>query len=728
MSKQGSNQFKRALRDARAYNLTDARNTSTLAVVDEEQSTTMVTDPINGLQYVQILPNRRQYDSDQKQLKIFPGYRLVTETTEAPTTTEAPDTPFVNLNQDVTEFLRILNDVGARIAYYIDPDNSDFYTRDLIGPDKSAINSVSSNIIRGVEELKSFFYDFGKKIAPPGVNPYGNDDCMRLNMSNCSTSTASNDYSCSKNINVNCGKDNGIGYEKPPYNPHDLNTFINCLETLAKQTTIRDPTDDYEDYNIKVFQTIITQVKVSRFVDDSIVDEQGNMIRSQPYYNPLHMMLEILKIDAKLFNILYILNLHNTSKSPITGVYYGKARTKINDNGYPVLSDEVTSTDIHNATVQMIDLLSCILKLITFIDIDAYNTIIENYYSIVSIDNNVQPATSIPIVVDPSNTDENVPQFLFGQLLSFCDASRQAVQAVSSLPETYTSSPSYNASKVANIGYNCVYGLMAVSQIIEDLLKSRCFALVMSMIFPSGRFHSAPENQEARDFGPRFNFPRMNDQDLQSITRMAIDGIPLDMSKVVPPTSIPKYYPENDPISINKALYCAIITSLCGISRFLWNSNSPCLRLCDFSDTGAFDPDVIYDVPPEYTTTMPTTTTNISMKHKNKNIPNANKAVRNKNISTAKASSREYTEVDNQPDPQDLFSIQPMIKFLQDNTYSSVLTENDKVFTYLQCYLSAYAIDIRTIYNSSVQAKRSINKPSKTSKNLYSMLTRGVNF
>jgi hypothetical protein len=604
------------------------------------------------------------------------------------------------------------------------------------------MDSISSNIIRGIEELKAFFYEFGKKIAPPGVNPYCNDDCMELLKKPSTTNSCNETKTKSCNQTINCQPNNNIEYAKAPYNPTDINTYINCLDTLVKKSTVRD-TASYDDFNIKVFQTFITSVKVTKFNDDEI--DELNVTRTQPYYNPLHLMLEILKIDTKLFNILYLLNLHNSCRSPITGVYYGKIRTKINDNGFPVVSDVVSNTDIHNATIQMVDLLSCILKLITFIDIDSYNKIIEDHFSINSV-GNVTNAEGMNIIISDSasdnlktstTTNENIPTFLYGQLLSFCDASRQAIQNIPL--ESFTNSPQYNASKVANIAYNCTYGLMGISQIMENLLKSRCFAIVMSMLFPSGKFHSAPEESETRDFGPRFKYDRDNDKDLQSITRIVIDGVPLDMTKVVPPKSIPNYLPSENPIAINKAVFCTIITALCGISRFLWNSNAPCLSICTLDDDCLFNTDTTCCVT---TTQPPTRSINSS-----KSTDSETKTISTKNSNIAQSQIREPSlrdltefttivppEVDGVPESGDLFSIDPLIKYLQDNTYASVLTSNGKIFTCLQTYISAFAGYDRAKFNDRITQlnnTRSINTRSNNmpiNKSLYSMLTRGINF
>jgi hypothetical protein len=303
-------------------------------------------------------------------------------------------------------------------------------------------------------------------------------------------------------------------------------------------------------------------------------------------------------------------------------------------------------------------------------------------------------------------------------------------------------------------------------------LKSRCFAIIMSMLFPSGTFHSDPQMESrdmVADWGDRFKFPRENEEDMQSITRLAIDGIPLDMTKVIPPKSIPHYLPK-DPICINKAIFCTLITAICGISRFLWNSNAPCLRLCDFDDDGAFDPSEPYPAPYPTTTLPPSArpiadlrgfideedlninrqvdrrviSTKTQPLELDSRISQTNRAVR---TSRSVDPSESYADVqqqrsariltdnitapveqDNMPDPQDLFSIKDMIQYLQKNTYASVLTENDKVFTFFQVYVSAFASHNRLTFNDRVAKSRSVTQPSAINRSLHSMLTRGINF
>ena len=533
------------------------------------------------------------------------------------------------LNCDLTEFLKILNDNGSRISYFLDESNANNFldARNIVGNNIN-LDSVSSNIILGTANLQTFFYNFGKKLSHPDINPYY-DDC----------------------------------------NP--LNRYDECLNRLAVSTTIRKKKENYDDYNLKVFQTFITQVQTTLFADDMI--DTRYVTRSGALYNPMLLIIDILKIDIKLFNILYLLNLHNSHKSPITGCNYKRPRTTVNENNVLVVSDIVTNNDIYNATIQMIDLIECVLKLVTFTDIDSYNKIIEDHFSITAIISLVADAGGSTINITPDN---NIPSFLYGHLLSFCDA---AFQTIRILPLTsIPGSPKYDPTKVANIAYNCMYGLLSVSQLMENFLKSRCFATIMAMLFPSGVSHNAPEIEivpSMRDFGPRFKFDRYNDKDLQSLTMLAINGINFDMTRTVPPNSIPSYLPDENPIAINKALFCTIITSLCGISRFLWNSNAPCLNLCTEDDDGAFTPNTDYPAPEIRNITSPTVAL--------ENDPIAN--------------------------VQNLFSMKEYIQYIQTNTYASVITSNNKIFSFLQSYINTYAIQCMNTINGRINPEIQLN-------------------
>ena len=75
----GNNQFKRAFKDNKIGGITDAKNPATLAFINEPQKFTIVRDPLTKYAFIQILPNRRQKQTDRMQLRKFHGYRIVAE-------------------------------------------------------------------------------------------------------------------------------------------------------------------------------------------------------------------------------------------------------------------------------------------------------------------------------------------------------------------------------------------------------------------------------------------------------------------------------------------------------------------------------------------------------------------------------------------------------------------------------------------------------------------------
>ena len=97
---------------------------------------------------------------------------------------------------------------------------------------------------------------------------------------------------------------------------YDSTNFINSLSENAITNEI---TNDDDLFNFKSLQKLLSK----------IINDTNN----QTLYNLTNMLNEIVKIDTLFFDILYSLNLHNVSKSPITGLYYDKPRTKINNNG-----------------------------------------------------------------------------------------------------------------------------------------------------------------------------------------------------------------------------------------------------------------------------------------------------------------------------------------------------------------------------------------------------------
>src|SRR5205823_4336431 len=131
-----------------------------------------------------------------------------------------------------------------------------------------------------------------------------------------------------------------------------------------------------------------------------------------------------------------------------------------------------------------------------------------------------------------------IPSFLYGHMLSFCDAARQVT---ANLPiTTFSNSPHYNPTKVVNIAYNCTHGLMVIAQIIEELLRSRIFALILATIFPSSAsdfYNDSKMFGRAIDGNNNNNINNNNGsgKTLQTLSRMAIDGIVIDSSKMLAP-------------------------------------------------------------------------------------------------------------------------------------------------------------------------------------------------
>lgn len=719
--------------------------------VKQDPSTTIETD-IDGKTYVKILPSILQYQSDLMELKVRPQYRLINGVETTMGTTDAPTTTSnsiidPNLNVDVTGFLSIINDIGMRIAYLVDSNtgnnnttlsNSRDFVGDIIG-DKLYIDSVSTNIIKGVEELKMFFRYFGQKIIPSDLcfNPYYNNDISQLTKKQTTSSNTAN---------------------TSPYNPTDLNTFINCLEDLAYNSTERDTVNNNNTFHIQVFQTFLGKVKVTKF-NDSVIDDHG-VGRPQPYYNILGMMLDVLKIDCKFFNILYQLNLHDSFRSPLTNIYYGKVRTKL-VNGVYVHNNEVTNSDIHNATLQMVELTSCILKFVSFLDIDSYNRIIKDYFSMDAINNGMQPATNVSQIVigdtssnvyvgnnQLSNT-ENIPCFLYGHLLSFCDGVRQVIDSIPLDQTVINNLPEYDPTKVAAIAYNCTFGMIAIAQLIESLMKSRAFGTVLSMLFPSGTSYNpflangvtvreAQSRDDVSIVRPAETVIEFNDKDLERAMRFVIDGPALNEELLIPSNSIPNTLPEQNPIHVNKILYCVLLTTFCGISRFCYNSEAPCLSVCSYGGDAIITPSEEYNHP---TTVTNETTRSIHMgvvRQMTKNFNNSNIASRNnkterKHINTRAVNNNVFPEI-NDPENKgvvtyDQFEQQPGIQFLIKNIYNSVMTSNNKVLSYLHSYVSAYAQYDKMKFNNRVTASRSINNVTKPklTRDLYDLMCRGIN-
>jgi hypothetical protein len=763
----GTNAFKRGVQDQRlSKRITDSRTGRAFDTFPEEENTQQITS--NGQDFIQVLPTEQQSATDPVQLKAYPQYRLIRQTqTENGGDEDCGEdsNPFVDcdLNPDVTEFLALLNDIGLRIFKITDPDNfgmiinaRSLNSREIV-EDKAGLDTVSSNILILMDKMRDFLYDFGKKIAPPGVNPYLNneklpapvkeDDCK----DDCKQSKVTN-------INVSSGSNPGVMFPGPPYNPNDVNTFLNCLDNLIDDST---ESDDTVDFNLTVFQSIIQNSKVTKF-DDAVIDEY-QVTREQPNHNMMTMMLTLLKIDIKFMSILYDLNLHDAFRSPITGAKYGKPRTRINMNGVPVPNNEITNTDIFNATRELKAMLACIIQLITFVKIDGFNKIMIDHFAWdPEADPQPVPAPDdIEIIVDESASnipgvtmgDTNIPCFMYGQILSFCDVAR-LILADNNLPfpsantnPDVTFNELYEPSKVATIAVNSIYGMKAVMQLIETLLKSDAYLTVLGMIFPSGRLHEG-----VRDFDPLFKSDRMNEIDYQSLNHLSIFGT-YEQGKTIPTTTVPNAYGSDPlPICIDKIFFCDIYNSHAGISNMLWDSGAPFITKFLFEDQGLYDPEIEFVLP---TTAVPTTsaeTTSAATTSAATTSAATTTAVPTTNAPTTVASTTVAgttvagttvagttvapttsagTTTELPPlGPGDVFMSQPGIIDLIEMKARCVFTLSDdgRVICPLDDYIKAYADYVREQYNIIAAQYEQPRDIRQTRRNVFNMVTSGIRF
>lgn len=732
----GSNAFKRGVQDQRlGKRIIDSKSARSTSTFPEAENTETYTQA-NGQEFVKVLPTDYQQFTDPAQLKAYPQYRLIRNTTTTTTTTSTDcgptSHPFVecNLNPDVTEFLAIVNDIGLRIYRLVDFENFNkiIYARDLapvsrdIVSNPTAVDTVSANVLLLLNELSDFLYEFGKKIAPPGVNPYLNnekiinpypDNCKKCNTDKRRCKCKGDDQ-CNTVINVSSAPNPGVVFPSPPYNPNDIDTFINCLDKLIDQNT---DTDDTVDFNLTVFQTIIQNSKVTKF-DDAVIDQFG-VTRAQPFYSVMQLMLTLLKIDIKFMNILYTLNLHDAFRSPITNAKYGRARTRINMNGVPVPNNEVSNNDIFNAGRDLKEMLSYIMELISFVNIDGFTKIMIDHFAY-NPDANPQPVPApddVQIIIDDSAQNipgistgtDNVPCFLYGQLLSFCDVSR-LILANSNLPfPSANTNPDivfntlYEPSKVASIAVNAVFGMKAIMQLIENLLKSDAYLTVLNMIFPSGDIH------ESRAFDPKFEAQRINTLDFQSLIMLSIYGS-VQVDRILPTQSVPEPFgSSSNPITINKVFFCDIYNYQSTISNMFWDSGAPFLIMVYCEDQALYDPDHEFTI----TTLQPTTSAPTT------NAPTTVGPTTSTSTSTTK------------PLPTDVFDSQQGIQFLLTHKHRCVFTLNGdgRVICPLDDYIKAYANYIIKNYNIiAAPYEQTAPVTLAANRNIFNLVTRDIKY
>ena len=738
----GTNAFKRAVQDHRlGKRITDSRTGRAFDTFPEDENTQQITS--NGQEFVQVLPTDHQSLTDPVQLKAYPQFRLIRKV-EGGTGTDEDcgdgTNPFIDcdLNPDVTEFLALLNDIGLRIFKLTDPNNfgmvinaRSLNSRNIV-TNLNGLDTVSSNILILLDKMRDFLYDFGKKIAPPGVNPYLNNEKLPAPVENskssgsgCSSGSGAPNVT---NINVNSAQNPGVIFPGPPYNPNDINTFLNCLDTLIEQNT---ESYDTVDFNLTVFQSIIENAKVTKF-DDAVIDEY-QVTREQPNYSLMTMMLTLLKIDIKFMSILHTLNLHEAFRSPLTGAKYGRPRTRINMNGIPVPNNDVNDTDIFNATRELKDLLACIVELITFLKIESFNKVMIDHFAY-DPDADPQPVPApddLVITVDASAStipgvtidDTNIPCFVYGQILSFCDVAR-LILADNNLPfPSANTNPdiqfneAYEPSKVATIAINTVYGMKAVMQLIESLLKSDAYLTILGVIFPSGVIHEG-----ARNFNPLFESERVNELDYLSLNHLSIFGT-YDQGRTIPTYSVSGAIPPQN-VTINKIFFCDIYNSQAGISNMLWDSGAPFINKLFFEDQGLFDPEIDFVIS---TTQAGTTTEATTTEATTTDAPTTVAGTTEATTSTSTSTSTTQKPV---LGSEGVFMSQPGIEELIERKVRCVFTLNNdgRVICPLDDYIKAYADYIRTQYNTSAAQYEQPREIRQTRRNVFNMVTSGIRF
>lgn len=603
-----------------------------------------------------------------------------TTTTETPPTT-LDLTQFPQLNEqnpDIQEFISLLNDVGHRIYFTCSDDFGNIRSTNNI---TQLFNSVQSNILFGINNLRSFLGRFGRKIVSPNLkfNPYHNSSQEK------STIDAENtkNYDCVDK----CNPRSKIDYAEGPYNPCDINTYLNCIDQLIFNTTENQTSNDI---NFKLHVDNISNAKVSK-LDDGCIDS-NDVSADVPDHNPLILPLTLIKIDVLFMDILYQLNLHETFRSPITNEFYSKKRTKINDNGFPVRDDEVTNENIFSATVKMEEMLSCILQLFTFSDPDQVIDIMHHLFG-VNLDN-LQEEPDKPDVI-PSGEECNIPIIFYGIILSFCDVSLQSV-GENYLPlvedpdnDDIDFNHEYDTTKVANVAINTNFAMIAILKLVELLIKSDAFITSLAMIFPTDILHS-------RSFGHFEEDRQMPMKDFLSLLLHAIFGENVSNRDIKSTGSIPSSTNADITIDINR--YCKIYNLIAIISYYATGARTLILDLEGIKEQCFIDPFLDCTTSPE--TTQLETTINPE-----EETPLLNLFVK------------------------DLF-VASLENRLQHN-----VSDSGSLFTKFEDYIKECGKTIQETYNARVDAlstttvcHRNLKRNRKNKKDVFSILTQNVKF
>lgn len=718
-----NNKFKRSVQDHRAGKRRfDSRRT--ISTLPSEENIDIVES--NGQTFQRVLPTDEQFISDQTQLRHFPQYRLVRNANDDGDNGDTcADSNIIgcDLNEDVTEFIQLLNEAGIRYFNLTDPTNFNTLinarnitnVHDQFGQINSHpkdVETISANLYLVLDRMREFLRNFGSKISPSGSNPYRNNMCDgQYNASNGSVGHTDSNTSSTNNNTINTG----VHFNGPPYNPNDMYTFLDCLDSLIEDTTQHDASTDI---NVQAFQTILENVKVTKFDDTSI--DTYNVARDNPNYSVMKLMVTLIKVDVKFMNILYTLNLHNAFKSPLTGIYYGKDRIMFNDNGVPVRRDDVNNTDLYNATNQLKDLLQCIIELISFIGSDDLNEIMLDHFAIDTQYPIVTAPEDIEITVDASASTlttpdtDNVPCFVFGEILKYCDATRETINHIAfpsaNTDASVTFNDLYEPSKVATIAVNSVYGMRAIMQLIETFMKSDAYMNVLTMLFPSGELHEG-----VRTFDPLYESDRDNVIDFQSLMHLSIYA-DVNIDAITPPKSIPFYLGSSaDPITINKVLFADVYNMQATISNFFWCSDAPFLTNLTFEDQALFDPYTEFMYPT--TTESPTTTS----------APTT--SVPTTTTSGTTTSTTSTTVEPTTTDVQDQFTMQQGIEVLLAHKQKCVYVFNSdqKIICPLEKYIEGYARYIIQHYNTIAAIYETPRECIPTNRNIYDQIARVIN-
>jgi hypothetical protein len=231
-------------------------------------------------------------------------------------------------------------------------------------------------------------------------------------------------------------------------------------------------------------------------------------------------------------------------------------------------------------------------------------------------------------------------------------------------------------------------------------------------------------------FNPQFEYERINDVDFISATVFTLNGCVV-VEDIVPLNTLPLIKNiKNDDIcvSVCKAEFCLILSLLCLFSRFFWKSGSPYISPCDYDNLDILVPDK--------KTTIPCTSTCDERNMRNvfgRNCTTEPETT-SSNTTNPDTTNPDTTNPNSKPCEQQevlksAFDVQEYIEDLKEKIHPcAVLTCNDKIITDLQCYLKAYKECAEDIFSTRTSAYNEYCNQPRANRNLYKLLTRGVDF